>query len=473
MTAVLVANRGEIAVRVVTACRRLGLSPVVAVSAADRDSLAARLADRAVCLGPARAADSYLRTDLLVQAALGVDARLLHPGYGFASERPELAAACAEHGIAFVGPRPETLRVLGDKLRARQAAAEAGLPVAPGAVVAGLSQALAAAAEIGYPVLVKAVHGGGGRGITLARDPAELARVLPVASAEAQAGFGAEALYLERWFPAARHVEVQVFGDGEGGVVVLGERDCSVQRRHQKLLEECPAPNLSAGTRALLRDGAARLASRLGYRGAGTVEFLVAGDGRPDGGADEVAFLEVNARIQVEHPVTEEAYGVDLVAAQLLAALGEPTGLPAAPGEPSGHVLECRLAAEDPGAGFRPVSGRVSRVRLPRGPGLRVDTHLHDGCVVPPYYDSLLAKIIVRAHSRATAIESMRAALAATEIEGVPTTAAVHQVVLDHPDFRAGRVTTRWLESVWPPTAGTDGRVTEPSPGEQVTGRVR
>ncbi|MGY1602262.1 acetyl-CoA carboxylase biotin carboxylase subunit [Geodermatophilus sp. SYSU D00815] len=445
MTTVLVANRGEIAVRVVAACRRLGLSPVVAVSAADRDSLGARLADRAVCIGPSAPAGSYLRADLLVQAALGVGAEVLHPGYGFASEQPALAEACEANGVAFAGPRAETLRAVGDKTSARAVAEKAGVPVAPGAEVPDEAAALAAAREIGFPLLVKAVHGGGGRGIHPARDDDELRRVLPQAAAEARAGFGDDALYVERFYPRARHVEVQVFGDGVGGCVVLGERDCSVQRRHQKLLEECPAPGLPAATRERLRTSAADLVRELHYRGAGTVEFLV------DTESDAVVFLEVNARIQVEHPVTEEAYGVDLVAAQLRLALGEPHGLPADLPEPTSHVLECRLNAEDPHAGFRPSPGRVTAVRFPRGPGIRVDTHVTDGYLFPPFYDSLLAKLVVRAHSREAAIDAMLAALAATGIDGVETTRAVHEAVLAHPDFRAGGVPTRWLETIWPP----------------------
>ena len=454
---VLVANRGEIAVRIVAACRRLGWSPVVAVSAVDRDSLAARLADRALCIGPAPASASYLRPELLVEAALAARADLLHPGYGFCGEQPALAELCEEHGIAFVGPRPETLRELGDKTSARAAAERAGVPVAPAGQIADADEAVEVARRIGFPVLVKAVHGGGGRGITLARDDAELRGLVPVAAAEARAGFGNGALYVERFFPAARHVEVQVFGDGLGGVVVLGERDCSVQRRHQKLIEECPAPGLSDATRTLLDHSAAGLVRDLKYRGAGTVEFLV--DTESDADPATVVFLEVNARIQVEHPITEEAFGVDLVAAQLRLAAGLPHGLPEAPAAPAGHVIECRLNAEDPALGFAPSPGRITELEFPRGPGVRVDTHVVDGSLFPPYYDSLLAKLIVRAHSRDAAVEAMLGALRATRISGVTTTRDLHEHVLAHPVFRAGRVTTGWLESVWPP-----GRVTEEEP---------
>jgi acetyl-CoA carboxylase biotin carboxylase subunit len=446
---VLVANRGEIAVRIVAACRRLGWSPVVAVSAADRDSLAARLADRALCIGPAPAADSYLRPELLVGAALAAGADVLHPGYGFCSEQPALAQLCEEHGVAFAGPRPQTLRELGDKTSARRAAERAGVPVAPGGEITAEADAAALAARIGFPVLVKAVHGGGGRGITLARDAAELSRVVPVAAAEARAGFGDGALYLERFITSARHVEVLVFGDGRGGVVVLGERDCSVQRRHQKLVEECPAPGLADATRALLHDSAARLVRELEYRGAGTVEFLV------DTGTGAVVFLEVNARIQVEHPVTEEAFGVDLVAAQLRLAAGLAHGLPEVPPVPSGHVIECRLNAEDPTRGFAPAPGRITELEFPRGPGVRVDTHVTAGSVFPPYYDSLLAKLVVRAHDRDAAVEAMLGALRATRIAGVATTRELQEHVLGRPEFRAGGVTTGWLDTVWPPAGPT------------------
>jgi acetyl-CoA carboxylase biotin carboxylase subunit len=444
-----VANRGEIAVRVVTACRKLGFAAVVTVSEADRDSAAARAADRAVCIGPPDPARSYLRPELLAQAALGVGADVVHPGYGFCSEKPELGELLAKEGIALAGPRPETLRAVGDKTSARAVAVAAGVPVAPGADAASLAEAAEAARSIGYPLLLKAVHGGGGRGIHLIRAAGDLERTFDLAAAEARAGFGDGSLYLERYYGAARHVEVQVFGDGGGGVQVLGDRDCSVQRRHQKLVEECPAPGLTAATRSLLHDGARRLGEHLAYTGAGTVEFLV--DTASAGDPADVVFLEVNGRIQVEHPVTEEAYGVDLVAAQLLLAAGRPTLLPDVPPVPAGHVVECRITAEDPHRGFRPSPGRITRVRFPAGPGVRVDTHARDGYDFPPYYDSLLAKLVVRAHDRAAAVAAMRAALDDLVVEGVATSADVHRAVLDHPRFRAGGVTTTWLDGVWPP----------------------
>jgi acetyl-CoA carboxylase biotin carboxylase subunit len=451
VTTVLVANRGEIALRVVTACRKLGFAAVVAASEADRDSAAARAAGRVVCIGPSDPARSYLRPDLLAQAALGVGADVVHPGYGFCSEKPELGELLAKEGIAFAGPRPETLRAVGDKTSARAVAVAAGVPVAPGAAVADAAEAAEAALSVGFPLLLKAVHGGGGRGIHLVESDGDLERRFGIAAAEARAGSGDGALYLERFYGAARHVEVQVFGDGTGRVQVLGDRDCSVQRRHQKLVEECPAPGLSARTRAGLHAAARRIGEHLAYTGAGTVEFLV--DTRPDAGGDAApfVFLEVNGRIQVEHPVTEEAYGIDLVAAQLLLAAGRPARLPDVPPVPAGHVVECRVTAEDPHRGFRPSPGRIARARFPAGPGVRVDTHVSDGHVFPPYYDSLLAKLVVRAHDRDAAVAAMRAALDDVVVEGVATSVDVHRAVLDHPDFRAGGVTTAWLDGVWPP----------------------
>ncbi|MFD4637112.1 acetyl/propionyl/methylcrotonyl-CoA carboxylase subunit alpha [Lentzea sp. NPDC058436] len=443
MTRVLIGNRGEIAVRVVAACRRLGFEAVLAASEADGDSLAARLADLTLVIGPAEPALSYLRPELLVQAAVHAGADVLHPGYGFCSEKAELGEMLEEAGIAFAGPRPGTLRAVGDKATARAVAVEAGVPVAPGAEVKDLSDAVEAAAAIGYPVLLKAVHGGGGRGIHLVEREEDLPASLEQAAAEARAGFGDDALYVEKFFGAARHVEVQFFGDGEGACVVVGDRDCSVQRRHQKLIEECPAPGIADSVRKVLHDSARRLVTHLRYRGAGTAEFLVDGD--------EVVFLEVNARIQVEHPVTEEAFGVDLVAAQLRQAAGLPHGLPALPAVPPAHVIECRITAEDPHDDFRPSPGRVTRADWPRGPGVRVDTHVFDGYVFPPYYDSLLAKIVVRAHNRDTAVDAMLAALGTTRVEGVSTAVPVHRAVLAHPDFRRGGVTTEWLPTAWPP----------------------
>jgi acetyl-CoA carboxylase biotin carboxylase subunit len=442
MPTVLIANRGEIAVRVVRACRRVGANAVVAVSEADRDSLAARLADRVVCIGASPASQSYLRADVLAQAALCVGADAIHPGYGFASEQPELSQFCEDNGIAFAGPRPDTLETVGDKSAARTAAQASGVPVAAGAPVVDESSAVTAADEIGYPLLIKAVHGGGGRGIGLVSDRSGLVAMLPTLAAEARSAFGDGSLYLERYFADARHIEVQVFGDGEGEAITIGERDCSVQRRHQKLLEECPAPGIGPDVQAALHSAALALAKSLRYRGAGTVEFLV------DIESQAIVFLEMNARIQVEHPVTEEAFGVDLVAEQLRLALGMALTLPKEPMQASGHVIECRINAEDPAADFRPQPGRLTKLRFPAGPGIRIDTHAFEGYLFPPYYDSLLAKVIVRAHDRAAAIDSMSAALRALEVEGVPTTASAQLDILSRPDFQRGGVSTRWLDGI-------------------------
>lgn len=449
MTRVLIANRGEIAVRVIAACRRLGFEAVLAASAADVDSLAAKLADRVLVIGPAEPSKSYLRPELLVQAAVMAEADVLHPGYGFCSEKAELGEMLEEAGIGLAGPRPDTLRSVGDKNTARAVAVAAGVPVAAGAEVKDLDGAMAAARDIGYPVLLKAVHGGGGRGIHLVEREEQLPGLVDQASAEARAGFGDGALYLEKFFGAARHVEVQVFGDGDGGCVVAGDRDCSVQRRHQKLVEECPAPGIGPETRALLHDSARKLVAHLRYRGAGTVEFLVDTTSTTDPAT--VVFLEVNARIQVEHPVTEEAFGIDLVSAQLRLAAGLPHGLPDLPAVPPAHVIECRITAEDPEADFRPSPGRITALEWPWGPGVRVDTHVYEGYLFPPYYDSLLAKLIVRACDREAAVDGMLAALRTTRVEGVSTVTAVHEAVLGHPDFRAGGVTTQWLPAAWPP----------------------
>ncbi|TFD46947.1 ATP-grasp domain-containing protein [Cryobacterium frigoriphilum] len=440
---VLVANRGEIAVRIIAAARRIGASPVLAASAADADSRAARLADRVIIIGPAQATKSYLRPEYVAEAAMHAGADVVHAGYGFLSEQPELAELLEAENIAFAGPRPETLRAVGDKTSARRVAVAAGVPVAVAVEISDPTSAAALGDSLGYPLLIKAVHGGGGRGIRLVRNSSELAELAPQAAAEAQAAFGNGALYLERFYPAARHVEVQVFGDGDGGVQLFGDRDCSVQRRHQKLVEECPAPGLSEARRQVLHDASRALVKALRYRGAGTVEFLV------DTESDDVVFLEMNARIQVEHPVTEEAFGIDLVAAQLRLALGLDPQLPDVPPVPPVVAIEVRINAEDPDQDFRPNPGLISRVEWPVGPGIRVDTHIENGYQFPPFYDSLMAKLIVRAHSRTAAVEALRSAAAAVVIEGVTTTLPLHDFVLSHPDFIRGGVSTTWFAPAW------------------------
>jgi acetyl-CoA carboxylase biotin carboxylase subunit len=436
----LIANRGEIAVRIMRTCRRLGIETVLAVSAADRDSLPARLADRTVVIGPADPAASYLDVDAVVGAARATGADAIHPGYGFLAENPRLAAACAAAGIVFVGPTEAQLAAAGDKLAARGHAVAAGLPVLPGGEVRDVRAARRLADEIGWPVLVKAVGGGGGRGMKRVGGPAELADTIELATAEAGAAFADRRVYLERFVAAGRHVEVQIAGDGER-VVQLGERDCSIQRRYQKLVEEAPAPGLGESVRARLHAAAVALGEHLRYRGLGTVEFLVAGDA--------FHFLELNARIQVEHPVTEAVYGVDLVAEQLAIAEGRPLGTELgtewAAATPSGHAIECRINAEDWTRGFRPSPGTVTAALFPAGEGVRVDTHVQAGARVPPHYDSLLAKLIVHGADRAAALARLRGALARCEIDGVTTNLPMFAELTRQPEFVAGGVDTAWF----------------------------
>jgi acetyl-CoA carboxylase biotin carboxylase subunit len=437
---VFVANRGEIAVRIVRACRALGLEAVVGVSDVDRDSAAARLADRAVCIGPARASESYLRPETIVQAALGTGCDALHPGYGFLSENPRLAALAREEGLRFVGPPAEVIELAGDKLRARTVAAEAGLPLVPGGEVATLEEARRFAGESGYPVLLKAAGGGGGRGIKLAHDPDDLAALFGVAVAEAESAFGDPRLYVERFIAAARHVEVQIAADAHGAVVHLGERDCSVQRRYQKVIEEAPAPSITPGQRAALTGLAIAFARAIGYVNLGTVEFMV------DARTGDFFFLECNCRIQVEHPVTEEVTGRDLVAEQIRIAAGEPLSFAQDGVVLDGHAVEARLTAEDVAHDFRPSPGRLSRFAVPDVQNLRVDTHCADGTLIPPYYDSLMAKLIGRGSDRATAVGVLSEALERLEVEGVQTNRTLLRDVLAHDDFASGAVTTSWLE---------------------------
>jgi acetyl-CoA carboxylase biotin carboxylase subunit len=420
MKRVFVANRGEIAVRIVRACHALGLEAVVGVSDIDRDGMAALVADRAVCIGPARASESYLKPETVVHAALATECDALHPGYGFLSENARLAALCTD--VVFVGPPASVIELAGDKLRAREAAVQAGLPVVPGGQVSSADEALA----YGFPLLLKAAAGGGGRGIRLAHDEPSLRREFVAAVAEAEAAFGDPRVYVERFVEAGRHVEVQIAADTHGNVVHLGERDCSVQRRYQKVIEEAPAPALSC--RSELLDAAVTFAKAIGYVNLGTVEFLVDGDA--------FYFLEMNCRIQVEHPVTEAVTGHDLVAEQLRIAAGSPLSFSEI--ELSGHAIEARLTAEE--------AGRVTRFVAPDG--VRVDTHIGDGALIPPHYDSLMAKLIARGDDRAAALHTLRRALDELVVEGVRTNRGTLQHILAHPDFAAGAVHTRWLNGV-------------------------
>lgn len=439
---VLVANRGEIAVRVIRACRALGVESVVAVSQADRDSMAARMADRAVCIGPAHPQESYLNVGAVVTAALGTAADAIHPGYGFLAEQPRLAKACQDSGIIFIGPRPEIIQQMGNKIEARAIARKLGVPVVPGSEkVTSLQGAQDAAAAVGYPVLLKAAAGGGGRGMRIVDAAGEMQRAFESASAEANAAFGDGTLYLERYIRSARHIEVQVMADHHGNVIHLGERDCSSQRRYQKVVEEAPAPRLDALRESILH-AALTLASRTGYENAGTTEFIV------DQDAQEFFFLEMNTRIQVEHPVTEMITGVDLVQEQIRVAAGLPLSISQADVRFRGHAIECRVNAESPDHGFRPSPGRISRWTAPGGDGVRVDSHCHAGYLVPPYYDSMLAKLIVHGDSRDEAIDRMTGALRRFEIDGIATTLSFLRDLVGQPRFRDGTTHVRWIEDL-------------------------
>ncbi|HXZ65600.1 MAG TPA: biotin carboxylase N-terminal domain-containing protein [Streptosporangiaceae bacterium] len=445
---VLVANRGEIAVRVLRTCQRLGIEAVLAASDADLRSVPARLADSVIRLGPAAPADSYLSIDAVLAAARTAGADAVHPGYGFLSENPGLASACEAAGVVFIGPTASQLEAVGDKLTARRHAVAAGLPVAPGGEVADAAEGLALAAEVGFPVLIKAVAGGGGRGLRPVDDPAALTDSIKLAMAEAAAAFGDSRVYLERYLPTGRHVEVQLLGDGDR-VVHLGDRDCSVQRRYQKLVEEAPAPLLDDDLRTAIHRAAVAFGTYLGYRGLGTVEFLV----EPGG----FRFLEMNARIQVEHPVTEAVTGLDLVAEQIWVAEGNPLRFGQHDVAVTGHAIECRINAEDWADGFRPSPGTVTRAVFPAGPGIRVDTHVQPGIAVPPWYDSLLAKLIVSGPDRATALARLRAALARCEIDGVATTIGLHERLTATDEFGAGAVDTTFLNRLLQPAPATGG----------------
>jgi acetyl-CoA carboxylase, biotin carboxylase subunit len=441
VTRVLVANRGEIAVRIIRACQSLGIETVAAVSEADRDSLAAKVAQRAICIGPPRSSDSYLKTPALVAAAQGTGCDALHPGYGFLSERAELAQACADNKITFIGPSADNITKMGDKLEARKAAAACGVPTVPGSDHArNPREAAAQADKIGYPVLLKASAGGGGRGIKLVWNPSEMQSTFSTAAAEARAAFGNDTLYMERYIGNARHVEVQVLGDRSGNVIHLGERDCSLQRRHQKIVEEAPAYAVAKEVREKICQAAAVLARSIGYQSAGTVEFIF------DNDSNEFFFLEMNTRIQVEHPVTEMITGVDLVAQQLRIARGEALPFKQFDVRFFGHAIECRINAESPQHGFRPCPGRIIGWQAPEGTGVRVDSHCYPGYLVPPFYDSLLGKLIVHGEDRAQALARMKQALASFEVEGIDTGIPFLQAVFHDTDYVTGKVNTRWLE---------------------------
>ena len=438
---VLIANRGEIALRIIRACRELGVQTVAVYSEADRESLHVRFADDDVCIGPPPSRQSYLRIPNLIAAAEITGADAIHPGYGFLAENADFADTCKSSNIVFIGPTGDQIRQMGDKATARRLAKEAGVPTVPGSpdTLEDLDQALAIAAEIGYPVIIKATAGGGGKGMRIALDAEQFAQVFNLAQNEALAAFGNGAVYVEKYLARPRHVEIQVMGDNHGRVTHLGERDCSVQRRHQKLIEEAPSPALTPELRRAMGDAAVKLSSAINYSGAGTVEFLLDTDG-------SFYFMEMNTRIQVEHPVTEMVTSFDLVKEQIRVASGEHLSFQGDGSRLRGHAIECRVNAEDPYRNFQPSPGHITAYHPPGGPGVRVDSHVYAGYTVPPYYDSLLAKVIVHGNTREEALGRMGQALDSFILEGVTTTIPFLARVIRHPDFAAGRVDTKFLE---------------------------
>jgi acetyl-CoA carboxylase, biotin carboxylase subunit len=437
---VLVANRGEVAVRVIRALHELGVEAVGVYSTADAESLHVRLADRAVCIGPPSAVESYLRIASLVAAAETTGCDAVHPGWGFLAENPAFVRACDENDLVFVGPSAETMERMGDKARAKAEMRAAGVPLVPGNEgVAGPDEARAAAEELGFPVLLKAAAGGGGKGMRVVTESGELRDAYDRAAAEAQAAFGDGSLYVEKVIAPARHVEIQVLCDHHGHVLTCGERECSVQRRHQKLIEESPSPALDDQRREEMEAAAERACRHIGYRNAGTFEFLVGPDG-------SFSFIELNARLQVEHPVTEAIIGIDIVREQVRIAADEALAHGGRAGPRRGHAIELRINAEDPARGFAPAPGRIERFRPPLGPGVRVDTFVEEGTTVPPYYDSLIAKLIVRDNSRELAIARARRVLREFEIEGVPTTLGAAYEILGSDEFRSGDYSTSFID---------------------------
>jgi acetyl-CoA carboxylase biotin carboxylase subunit len=441
---ILVANRGEIALRVIRACREMDLEAVAVYSEADRGARYLELADDAICIGPPAPAQSYLNIARLISAAEVADVDAIHPGYGFLAENPHFAEVCRSCNIEFIGPSVEAMRRVGDKVEAKRLAKKAKIYTIPGssAALESEEEAVRIAHEIGYPVLVKAAAGGGGRGMRVARNDISLVQAVRQGRSEAEAAFKDGRVYLEKYIEGARHVEVQVLADHAGGCVHLWERDCTLQRRHQKLVEESPSPAISPKTREKLCDAAVRMALEAEYTNAGTVEFLV-------DATETFYLLEVNARIQVEHPVTEMVTGLDLVQAQIRVAAGEPLGLRQRDVVQRGHAIECRINAEDCLNDFRSSPGKLEEFRLPGGPGVRVDTHCYEGWTISPHYDSMIAKLIVHRPTRRAAIATMKRALSEFTIEGVKSTVPIHREIMSNPDFIAARVDTGWVERIW------------------------
>jgi len=438
---VLIANRGEIALRVIRACKELGVETVAVYSEADRESLHVRFADDDVCIGRAPSRDSYLNIPRLIAAAEITGADAIHPGYGFLAENPEFAEKVSASNIAFIGPSPEQIRQMGDKAAARKLAKEQGVPTVPGSPgpVESLEEGQQVAGEIGFPVIIKAAAGGGGKGMRVANDVDQFTQSFTLAKQEALAAFNSDEVYIEKYLARPRHIEIQIMGDTHGKVMHLCERDCSVQRRHQKLVEEAPSPAVDQALRQDIGDAAVKLAEAIRYVGAGTVEFLL----DPDG---SFYFMEMNTRIQVEHPVTEMCTNFDLVKEQITVAAGAPLSFVMNGHRLRGHAIECRVNAEDPSRNFQPSPGLITAYHPPGGPGVRVDTHIYAGYTVPPYYDSLLAKVIVHGNTRTEALARMRQALDSFIIEGVTTTIPFLGRVMRHPDFVAGKIDTKFLE---------------------------
>jgi acetyl-CoA carboxylase biotin carboxylase subunit len=438
---VLIANRGEIALRVIRACRELGVQTVAVYSEADRESLHVRFADDDVCIGPPPGRSSYLKIPNIIAAAEITGADAIHPGYGFLAENAEFADTCKASNITFIGPTGDQIRQMGDKSTARRLAKEAGVPTVPGTAgtIEDVDEAMAAAIEIGFPVIIKATAGGGGKGMRIALEADQFSQLFGLAQNEALAAFGNGAVYVEKYLEHPRHVEIQVMGDNFGKVVHMGERDCSVQRRHQKLIEESPSPALTDDLRARMGQAAVALASNIGYSGAGTIEFLLDPEGN-------FYFMEMNTRIQVEHPVTEMVTSFDIVKEQIHVASGDPVSFQGDGRRLRGHAIECRINAEDPYRNFQPSPGLITAYHPPGGPGVRVDTHVYAGYTVPPYYDSLLAKVIVHGNHREEALSRMGQALDSFILEGVTTTIPFLARVIRHPDFVSGKIDTRFLE---------------------------
>ncbi len=440
---ILIANRGEIALRIIRACRELGIRTVAVYSETDRDSLHVRYADEDVCIGPANNSASYMHIPSIVSAAEIADVEAIHPGYGFLSENAHFAEICESCKITFIGPTPDVIRLMGDKVQAREKMKRSGVPIIPGSdtEIGTKVDALEVARRLGYPVIIKASGGGGGRGMKIAHNDVSLVSALTLAQSEAEAAFGNPSVYVEKYLERPRHVEVQVLGDTHGSVVHLGDRDCTIQRKHQKLVEECPAPGLSAKLRLEIAETAVRAARSVGYSSAGTVEFLL--DEK-----DRFFFIEMNTRLQVEHPVTEEVTGIDLVKEQIRIATGERLGLRQRDIEFSGCAIECRINAEDPDNGFIPSPGKIHIYNPPGGPGVRVDTHVYSEYIIPPQYDSLIAKLIVRGRNRSEAIARMQWALDEFVIEGIRTTVPLHKRIINHPDFARGGVRGDFIEQL-------------------------